>query len=630
MNAPQHNQFKLLRTRRFFPFFVAQSLGALNDNVFKNALVLLLTFHAASWTTLDITTLSNLAGALFILPFLLFSATAGQLADKFDKTRITRYVKLFEIGIMVLAAIGFYQHSFTLLMVALFLMGTHSTLFGPVKYAILPQHLKPQELIGGNALVETGTSLAILFGTVIGGLLVAGDAASPSRVVIVTLAIGLAGYAASRSMPAAPPADAGLKINWNPLSETLKNLASAYRTRSVFLALLGISWFWFYGFLFLSQFPAFTKDVLGGDEHVITLLLTVFSIGIAAGSLLCEKLSGPRIEVGLVPFGAIGLTLFAIDLYFASPSSVAGHGVGVTGFWAMEGSLRILLDLFLIGAFGGFYIVPLYALVQSRSEAANRSRVIAANNILNALFMVVAAGLAVGLSKLGVGVAGLFLTAGLINALVAILLFRWVPEFFLRFLAWLLVHSVYRIRKADLHHIPESGPALLVCNHVSYADALILMAACPRPVRFVMEYEIYRLPVVKQLCRAAGVIPIAPGRQQIEVLKRAFEDIHKALAAGEVVAIFPEGRITHTGDILPFRNGLKRILSTAPVPVVPLALRGLWGSFFSRKHGRAMSRPFVRGCFSEIEVLAGEPMRIDEAAPENLRALVVALRGDEK
>ena len=630
MESGTHNQFSLLTTRRFLPFFVTQSLGALNDNVFKNALVLLLTFHAGSWTTLDTTTLANLAGAIFILPFFLFSATAGQLADKLDKTRITRFVKVFEIGIMALAALGLYQHSFTLLMAALFLMGTHSALFGPVKYAILPQHLKPAELIGGNALVETGTSLAILFGTIIGGLLVAGNDAAPTRVVIVTLLIAIAGYAASRFMPPAPAADPGLKINWNPLSETWKNLGSAYRTRGVFLALLGISWFWFYGFLFLSQFPAYTKDVLGGSETVITLLLTVLSIGIAVGSLLCEKLSGPQIEIGLVPFGSIGLTLFAVDLYFASPVGAAAQGAGIASFWAMDGSARILADLFLIGAFGGFYIVPLYALVQSRSEEHNRSRVIAANNILNALFMVVAAGLAVGLSKLGVGVAGLFLAAGLINALVAIYLYRLVPEFFLRFLAWMLLHTLYRIRKADLHHIPQTGAAVLVCNHVSYADALILMAACPRPVRFVMEHDIYRLPLVKQLCTAAGVIPIAPARQNAAVLKQAFEDIHKALANGELVAIFPEGRITHTGDILPFQNGLKRILSSAPVPVVPLAIRGLWGSFFSRKYGRAMSRPFVRGLFSRIEVLAGEPVAAADATSENLRARVAALRGDQR
>jgi 1-acyl-sn-glycerol-3-phosphate acyltransferase len=243
--------------------------------------------------------------------------------------------------------------------------------------------------------------------------------------------------------------------------------------------------------------------------------------------------------------------------------------------------------------------------------------------------MVVAACVAVGLAKAGVSVAGLFLAAGLINALVAIYLYRLVPEFFLRFLAWLAVHSIYRLKKVDLHHIPPAGPALLVCNHVSYADALILMAACPRPVRFVMEYDIYRLPVVKQLCRAAGVIPIAPARQNVAVLKQAFEDIHKALASGDLVAIFPEGRITENGEIQPFQNGLKRILSAQAVPVVPLALRGLWGSFFSRKYGRAMSRPFIRGFLSPIEVLAGEPVAAEEATPEHLQEKVAKLRGEK-
>lgn len=624
------SQFSLLRTRRFLPFFIAQSLGALNDNVFKNALVLLLTFHAASWTALDITTLSNLAGAIFILPFFLFSASAGQLADKYDKSMITRWVKIFEICIMLLAALAFARHSFWLLMAALFLLGAHSTIFGPVKYAILPQHLRTEELIGGNALVETGTSLAILFGTIIGGLLVSGDAEAPVRVVAVTLLIAIGGYLAARLMPAAPAADPGLKLNWNPLSETAKNIGFAYRNRSVFLALLGISWFWFYGFLFLSQFPAYTKNILGGSEGVITLLLMVFSVGIAAGSLLCERLSGGRIEIGLVPFGSIGMTVFAIDLFFASPATPAGAALGLGAFWNSAGSLRILIDLFLIGLFGGFYIVPLYALVQSRSEAQTRSRVIAANNILNALFMVAAAATAIGLSKLGVGVAGLFLAAGLLNAAVAIYLYRLVPEFLLRFLAWLLVHSVYRLNKSGLEHIPENGPAVLVCNHVSYADALIIMAACPRPVRFVMDQEIYSLPLVKQLCRAAGVIPVAPARGNREQLHRAFDDMARALDDGNVLAIFPEGRITATGELNPFQNGIKRLLARNPVPVVPMALRGLWGSFFSRRNGRAMSRPFPRGFFSRIEIVAGPPLPAAEATPARLQAEVAALRGEAR
>lgn len=630
MSETPHTQFSLLTRRRFLPFFIAQSLGALNDNVMKNALVLILTFHAASWVSLDTTQLANLAGGIFILPFFLFSATAGQIADKYDKTLITRAVKMFELAVVAVAALGFWQHDFGLLMLALFLMGTHSALFGTVKYAVLPEILAPRELVGGNALVETGTSLAILLGTVLAGVVVASSAEPVMAVVVTIFLIAIAGCLASLYMPRGKAAEPGLVINSNILSETVKNLAFCYRSRRLFLGLIGISWFWFYGALFVSQFPAFTREVLGGNEAVITLLLTVFSVGLGAGSLLCERLSAGRIEAGLVPFGSIGLTVFALDLYFASPVTPPAATLGLAGFWHSDGSLRILIDLFLIGCFGALYSVPLYAWVQSRAEEKSRARLMAVNNILNAVFMVLAAGLAIGLSHLGVSVAGLFATAGLINAGVAIALYRRLPDIFLRFLAWLLIHSLYRLEKSDLHHIPPQGPALLVCNHVSYADALILMAACPRPVRFVMEYDIYRLPLVRPLCRAAGVIPIATGRHQVKVLKQAFEDIHKALTAGELVAIFPEGRITHSGDILPFQSGLKRILSTAPVPVVPLALRGLWGSFFSRRYGRAMSRPFVRGCFSRIEVLAGEPVPAAEATPDNLQARVAALRGDQR
>ena len=625
----EHSQFQLLRERRFAPFFWTQFLGAGNDNIYKNALVIFVAFQAATLTALSSNDLVNVAAAVFIAPFVLFSATAGQIADKYEKSRLIRFIKLFEIGIMIVGAIGFYRRDLILLFLALGLMGVHSTLFGPVKYAILPQNLRKDELIGGNGLVEMGTFVAILLGEIVGGLVIAIKPNGPILAGATAIAVALAGYLVSRRIPPTPAVAPDLRINWNPFTETWRNLRFAQGNRVVWLSMLGISWFWFYGATFLTQFANFTKDVLGGDEHVATLLLAIFSVGIGVGSLLCERLSGRKVELGLVPFGSIGLSLFAIDLYFAS-RGLAGHGLrGVGTFLAAPAHWRIIADLILLGMFGGFYIVPLYALIQERSEAAYRSRIIAANNILNAIFMVASAGIALGLLKAGLTIPQLFLITGLMNAAVALYIYLLVPEFLMRFLAWILIHTFYRVDKEGLEHIPAEGPCVIVCNHVSFVDAVVIAACVPRPIRFVMDHQIFSLPVLNFIFRTMRAIPIAPAKEDPTMKERAFEDAAKALKAGEIVCIFPEGAITSTGELLRFRPGLQRILEQAPVPVVPMALRGLWGSFFSRvSNGKAMRR--FRGVFSRIALVAGAPIAPANATPEILQEVVLALRGDRR
>jgi hypothetical protein len=631
----ERSQFRLLGERRFGPFFGVQFLGAFNDNVFKQALVILIAFQAAGLGGFAPEVMVNLAGGLFILPFFLFSATAGQLADKYDKARIIRLVKVLEIAIMAIAAAGFVRHDVVLLLAALCLLGFHSTLFGPVKYAILPQALREDELVGGNALVETGTSLAILAGTILGGLLIAVPAGPALWVPAVTIGTAVLGYLASRFVPAAPPPQPGLAIDWNPLTETWRNLAFTRRNRTVFLSILGVSWFWFFGALLIAQFPAYAKTWLGGDEGVATLLFATLSVGIGVGSLLCERMSGHKVEIGLVPFGSIGLTVFALDLFFATPAAAAvsaggasAGAAGVGAFLGAPGSIRVLADVALIGLFGGFYIVPLYALIQSRSDRSHQSRVIAGNNILNALFIVAAALVAAGFLQLGATVPQLFLLTAVLNAAVAAFIYAQVPEFLMRFLAWLLVHSVYRLEKRGLEHVPEEGPALLVCNHVSFVDAVVIMAACRRPIRFVMDHSIFRIPVLSFIFRTGGAIPIAPRKVDPAMMDRAFAEVARALRGGHLVGIFPEGRITDTGELHPFRPGIQRIVEETPVPVVPLALRGLWGSFFSRKGGAAMTRPFRRAPFARIGLVAGPAVAPAAATPEMLRAQVLALRGD--
>ena len=621
-------QFHLLKTRRFGPFFVTQFFGAFNDNLFKNALVVLLTFKAAQWTTLKPELLSNLAAGIFMLPFFLFSATAGQLADKYDKAMLARLVKVLEMLIMLVAAAGFALHDLNVLMGALFLLGLHSTLFGPVKYAILPQHLHEDELVGGNALIEAGTFVSILVGTLAGGLL-AGSVDHPAWIAIGGLAIAFAGYLASRGIPPAPAPVPELQINLNPISETWRNINFARDNRAVFLSILAISWFWLYGALFLAQFPAYAKNVLGGGESAVTLLLATFTVGIGLGSLLCERMSGKRVEIGLVPFGSIGLTLFGIDLYFASPTALVGasaHTLG--GLLSVAAVWHVLFDLMMLGLFGGFFIVPLYALIQVRSAPEQRARIIAANNIVNALFMVVGALAAGALLGRGVSIPGLFGIAAVLNGLVAIYIYTVVPEFLIRFMAWLLVKAGYRLRSEGLEHIPENGPAVLVCNHVSYADALVIMGCSPRPVRFVMDSRIFAMPLLRYVFSHSRAIPIASAKEDPALLERAFVEIRQALAEGELVAIFPEGGLTPDGELQPFRAGIARILQDSPVPVVPMALSGLWGSFFSRIDGKAMKKPFRRGLFSTIALRVGAPLPAAEATPDGLQARVAELRGE--
>jgi 1-acyl-sn-glycerol-3-phosphate acyltransferase len=622
---PQHNQFALLRLRRFAPFFATQALSAFNDNAFRNAMIVLVGFQMG----LDESAVgfySNIAPALFILPFFLFSATAGQLAEKFEKTRIIRFVKLFEIAAMALASFAFYRHSLWLMLSVLFLMGLHSTLFGPIKYAILPQALAPEELVGGNALVETGTSLAILIGMIAGGA--AMSEAGPVAASLLVLAIAVLGYLVCRAIPPAPPSAPDLRFNWNPFTETVRVLGFVTKNRTVFNAVLGISWFWFFGGVFTMQLPNYTKIFLGGTESVSILVLALFSIGVGAGSLLCEKLSGRRVEIGLVPFGSIGLTLFGLDLYFARPEPATLHGLSALAFLVAPGSWRIVADFVLVGVFAGFYIVPLFALVQSRAPKSELSRVIAGNNIVNALFIVAAAAFGIGLGAAGLSIPEIFLVAAILNAAVAIYIYTLVPEFLMRFLSWLIVSLLYRIRVEGEENLPDESAAVLVANHVSFMDPLIINACTRRPPRFVMYYKIFDIPVLRFIFRTARAIPIASRKENAALMERAFAEVDATLGRGDLVAIFPEGGITRDGAIAPFRPGVERILAARPVAVVPIALRGLWGSVFSRKDSALGRMRLPRRFRARIEVAIGAPIPAAEASAAVLEERVRELRGD--
>jgi 1-acyl-sn-glycerol-3-phosphate acyltransferase len=626
----QSSQFSLLKQRRFGPFFWTQFLGAFNDNLFKTALLVILTFDALSWTTLNPGMLNALIPGLFILPYVVFSATAGQIADKVEKSRLARYVKMLEIAIMLVAGVGWMTHTLWLLVAAVVGMGVHSTLFGPVKYAYLPQNLKPEELVGGNGIIEAGTFVGILLGEIMGALLVVHKPFGIALVAGGTLLTAVLGLVASYRIPLSPAPEPTLKISRNPFAESLRNLAFSRQNRTVFLSMLGNSWFWFYGALVLSQFPVYAKDYLHGDHSVFVLLLTVFSLGIGTGSLLCERLSGHKVEIGLVPFGSIGLSVFGIDLYFASLAYTNTAAVDMAGLLAQPGVARILADVVLLGVFGGFFIVPLFALIQTRCDPKHVSRTIAGMNILNALFMVAAAGFAIVLLAEGFTIPQIFLTTAVLNALVALYIFSLVPEFLMRFLAWMLIHTIHRVKTVDVERIPEEGAAVLVCNHVSYVDAIVIGAASPRPIRFVMDHKIFKAPVLGWIFRTAKAIPIAPAKEDPWLMEKAYVDIAQALHQGDLVCIFPEGRLTSTGEMSEFRGGIAKIVERSKVPVIPMALRGLWGSLLTRDPGGLFERSFTRGPRSKLALAVGAPVAPEQATPEFLYQQVLALRGDWK
>jgi 1-acyl-sn-glycerol-3-phosphate acyltransferase len=615
--------FSLLAKRRFGPFFCTQFLGAFNDNVFRQALILLIATGVV--TSMEVNTLNNLALALFILPFFLFSALAGQIADKYEKAMLVRRIKFMEIVIMGCAAVGFFFNAVYALLVVLFFMGLQSTFFGPIKYSIIPQHLDNQELVSGNALVEMGTFLAILLGS-ISGVLLKMDAASPAVVSSAVVGVAVLGYLAARGIPNAEPGDSTVTMNWNLWRETWRIVGHARLVRSVWMSVLGISWFWFLGAAYTTQLKVYVDDYLLGTDGLYALLLGTFSVGIGLGSFLCEKLSGRRVELGLVPLGSIGLSLFGIDLFFSYAGLPRGVEMAIGNFIQEPAGLRVLIDLLGIGVFGGFYIVPLFAFIQQRSDARYLSRIIAANNILNALFMVgsaVAGIVLIGL--LDLTVPEFFLVLAIANVAVAAYIYSVVPEFLIRLLVWMLTNTLYRVKREGLENIPEEGPCLLVCNHVSYVDALLIGGSVRRPVRFVMAKPIYDLPLMNMLFRSGKTIPIDSQERNPEAYQNAFRRIRDELAEGELVCLFPEGQLTRDGELAEFKSGMEKIVKETPVPVIPLALSGLWGSFFSHHGGPALRR-LPRRFWSRVTLRAGEPVPPQAVRRDDMRGQVLALR----
>ncbi|MEM7466833.1 MAG: MFS transporter [Pseudomonadota bacterium] len=426
------NQFSLLASRRFLPLFLTQFLGALNDNIFRFALIIFITFTLSERLGMESKLLIPLSGGIFILPFFLFSSLAGQIADKYEKSMIIRRLKLVEIGVMLVGAIGFWLGNTYLLFFVLFCMGTQSTFFGPLKYGILPQHLADKELTGGNGLIQMGTYSAIIIGVVLGGFLAALKGFGPLPVVGAVLSVAVLGFIAASNIPTGPAVDPSVRVNPNIVVATYRIVAYVAGHRELMVLMLTISWFWFIGATFLSMVPTYGKDYLNADEHVVTLLNAAFTIGIAIGSILCERFSRGRIELGLVPIGCLGISIFAVDFYYSAVGSNSDTVINVASFFQHAGSIRAFVDLLAIGAFGAIFIIPLYAALQARADASRCSRVMAALNITNALFMVGSAIGTISLYELGFSIPDIFGLLAVCNLLMIAIAGYFLPEFFIR------------------------------------------------------------------------------------------------------------------------------------------------------------------------------------------------------
>ncbi|MBE2262340.1 MAG: MFS transporter [Burkholderiaceae bacterium] len=627
--GPPPDQFALLRQRRFAPYFWTQFTGAANDNLFKFAFTILVTYQLqVAWLPPSLAGL--VIGALFILPFVLFSATSGQLADKMEKSRLMRLVKNLEVGIMVLAAFGFLTGNVPVLLACTFGMGLHSTLFGPVKFAYLPQVLGEREITGGNGMVEMGTFVAILLGNVAGGLIVAIPETGHRDIAIACVLAALAGRAVVQWVPKTAATDPQLQINWNPFTETWRNLKIAHEDLVVFRSLLGISWMWFFGAVFLSQFPAFAKDVLHGDAQVASLLLVLFSVGVGVGALLCERLSRRHVEIGLVPIGALGMSVFSIDLYFASRGLPPAASLTLAEFVVQPAHWRLMADLVLLALFAGIYSVPMYALIQLRSPVTHRARIIAANNILNALFMIASSLLAGVLISAGFTVPQVFLFTGLANIVVGAWVFLVVPDYLIRCVAWVLSRLFFRLRLRGEQHLPATGPAVLVCNHIGAVDPFLVIAATPRPVRLLVNQGLLQRPVAGWLFRLSGAIaPNPEGPHPFTAGPAAQEAALQALNSGEMLVVFPEGRVSNDGSMQIFNGGLLQLLKLAhsrglTVPVILMTLTsgaaaGAGGSVEPAERRRLPGKPAPRSLFAEVTLSARAPVAGPTVTMESLR-----------
>lgn len=583
------SQYHLLKTQRFLPLFITQFFNAFNDNVFKNAFVILITFKITQ-QLMNEQSLIALIGGVFILPFFLFSATAGQVADKYEKSRLIRYIKLAEILFMIVGSIGFYWNNLFLLMTTLFFLGIHSTFFGPIKYSILPNHLHKDELIGGNGLIEAGTFIAILLGQVLGGTLIISKNGN-HLITLGLVTIAVLGFISSLFIPKTPRGQPDLSLSFNIFKETWQIIKISKQRREIFLAILGISWFWFVGATFITQFPTFIKDILHSDSFVFTIFLTVFSLGIGVGSLLCNKLLKGKISAKYVPVAILGMSIFILDIYFESREFTLLSSPLLSYWQAFRffTNVRILLDVFLLTVCGGLFVVPLYALIQDLSEEAVRSRIIGSNNIMNALFMVGSSLFVMLFTALNFNIPQLFLIISIMNFCVAIYICKLLPDAVIQsFVKWLL-RFLYRVEVKGIENYYHAGKrVLIIANHTSFLDAALLAAFIPNKLLFAVNTEVAKKWWLRGISKIIQTISIDPTNPL------AIKTLIKNLRQDHQCVIFPEGRITVTGSLMKIYEGPGMIADQAKASVLPIRIEGAQYTPFSRLRDKVNIRWFPK------------------------------------
>ena len=618
---------KLLANRRFWPLFWTQFLGALNDNFFKNALVILLTYRNVVIGEISGAPLVALAGGVFIFPFFLFSATAGQMADHFEKSDMVRVTKWTELLFMILACLGFIFNSHVFLLLVLFLMGAQSAFFGPLKYGIIPHLVKETELTSATGLVTTGTFLSILIGTLLGSNVVSFDN------FLIPLCLGLIGFAfigifSSRFLVPAENANPKVKIDYTFFRPTWDILKMTTKRKEIFRTVLGISWFWFMGAAILSVLPNYCKDIFSGSEQVSSLFLAIFTIGMGVGSFIVDRISRGKVERGVIPLAALGMSLFLVDFFYVGVTwdIVPVTPLSLLEFLKLPMGVRAIFDILMVTIFGGLYIVPKMTVIQEITKRGEISRTIAGNNIWNALFMVLASVFVMFFSSYGLPQTVLALAV--LNMIASFFLYAHYSEFTLRFLQQILIKTFYKVEIRGAHKIPETGGVIFVSNHVSFIDWFFISAVSPRPVRYVIDHNYYNMPMGPLMFSQAKLIPISTRKENSELLEVAFDKISKNLNSGAALGLFPEGFITRDGKMRPFQPGISRIIKKNPSPVVPISLDGLWGSVFSYDRGKVLWK-FPRKLRRIVTVTVHEPIGPEDFDIKKLKEIIASsIKGD--
>ncbi|QQR69996.1 MAG: acyl-[ACP]--phospholipid O-acyltransferase [Alphaproteobacteria bacterium] len=604
----------LLRSRRFLPLMVVQSLGAFNDNVFRNAFAILVTFRLLQEDGgSQAGILVPLATALFMLPYFFFSALAGQMADKYQKPMLIQRLKLAEIGIMALGGVAMVAGSVPGMLFTLFLTGTQSSFFGPLKYGLLPQHLEQRELLAGNGLIDAGSFLSILLGTIAGGVMAAHEGGAWA-VAATMLGLSILAWWVSLHIPHAPSLAPDLPLRRNVFASTVDTVRQAAAMPTIFPAVLGIGWFWFVGSLYLGQFPSYVKHSLGGGQELVTLFLVLFSCGVATGSLLCNRILKGRIEAHLVPFAALGMTVFSFDLSLASGAVfVREQGqelLTLSAFVTQMAGWRIMADLTLIAACGGLYSVPLYALIQHRSPPDRISRIISADNIISAALMTLSSLLAIAVTSMGGSIKSLFALVAFLSLFVSVAVCVLVPQGIVKSALRALLRAAYDVRVVGAENIVAAGDkAVIVSNHVSWLDGVLLAVFLPGRPCFAIHSNVANWWCMKFITPLVRLVPIDP------MHPLSAKSLIHLVAEGAHLVIFPEGRITTTGTLMKVNEGPAMIADKANAPIVPVRIEGAQYSTFSMLGRKMRLRRFPR-----IRITIGAPVRL--AVPEGGKSSV--------